>query len=108
MNQTRFMHFRNFPNGYTVDCHGGATVAIQQDPTTQGRVVAAVARCGRDDLFNKKIGRAIAEQRLKAWMEGNPGALKYVTVVEVTEGTTSKAAVYASLKEEMYEKHGLE
>ena len=58
----QYMHYRG------QDVRGGATVAIM--PIANNRVYLSVARCGPQDVFNKKVGRDIATGRLRAYIAG--------------------------------------
>lgn len=57
-----YMHYRNRDaRGSVTDPRGGATVAIK----TEGNVSTfAIAWCSKKEVFNRKIGRAVATGRL--------------------------------------------
>lgn len=55
---TRFVHVRNSNNK-------GVTVAYEFDDEGK-RIIWASARCGKKDSFNRKIGRAVSQGRIKA------------------------------------------
>ena len=67
-----FIHIRNhtyrqefgdwFPDGYAPT--GGATIAVVYNPDLEVHIYA-VALCNPKDNYNKKIGRKIAEGRLR-------------------------------------------
>ena len=59
----KYKHFRTYDENEQVYHKGGATLAYEfKDDET---VVFAVARCRYTDNFNRKLGRAIAANRLK-------------------------------------------
>lgn len=61
----KYLHFRLFEKGDTNDVASreGATVAyIQED----GVFKYAVAMCGRNDNYSKRLGRTISKNRLEA------------------------------------------
>lgn len=60
---TTFMHYRKFDRMGQISAKGGLTLAIEQEGST---LKVALAECGRKDLFNRKLGRTIAEGRLRA------------------------------------------
>lgn len=59
---TRYIHLREH-DGRHLAPKGGATIAY--DPADR---VAGVAVCSRRDQYNKKLGRAIAEGRMRKAM----------------------------------------
>jgi hypothetical protein len=68
--QVRVMHLRRFELqrrgnafGMRVAQTGGVTVAFRQ---LDNAVEIAIARCSRNDVYNKKLGRTIATGRLQA------------------------------------------
>ena len=61
-NQTYFMHYRRRNRAGDVLPQGGATLAIR--PVGEDRIVVGMALCSQRDVFNKKLGRTIAEGRL--------------------------------------------
>lgn len=76
MQKFEYMHYR------TADkTRGGATVAIYPQDTTKTALIA-IARCGPHDVFNKKIGRAIASGRISAFLAGRPSEHVEQIVVE--------------------------
>lgn len=80
MNQgTYIMHYRAV---YGVDImpHGGATLAIRR--LDEDRLVIAKALCSRDDVFNRKLGRTIAEGRLNSYFKDVRGT-KHIQIVDL-------------------------
>jgi hypothetical protein len=66
---TLFMHYRPVDaNGAIGDPRGGATVAIRE--TGEGEVNISIAFCNPQDVFNRAVGRAVAEGRLNAKLAG--------------------------------------
>jgi len=55
------MHFRKYDRMGQIRAKGGLSLAIEQ---VGDQVTVAVAQCSRKDLFNRKLGRTIAEGRL--------------------------------------------
>lgn len=45
--------------------NGGYTVLVRKNPERNNSYDLSVARCGKSDNFSKKVGRAIAEGRLR-------------------------------------------
>lgn len=63
--EAQIMHFRK-RNG---DPRGGLTIAI--DFSYEDRAIyVAEAKCSKNDMFSRKLGRNIATGRLKAWLDG--------------------------------------
>ncbi len=58
----KYFHIRN-QYGYNISNNGGLTIAWT---TLEGSLVFATSECSTQDNFNKKTGRELAEQRLKA------------------------------------------
>lgn len=57
-----YMHYRRRDAfGTVTDPRGGATVAIK---TENGSTSFSIAWCGKKEVFNRKIGRAVATGRL--------------------------------------------
>lgn len=97
MSQVEYMHYRPV----TRNAPGGATVAIL--PTERNSVLVTVARCGPEDIFNKKVGRDVAAGRIRAYMEGRPTMDKYVFEVKVPDMLEVKATVAKELEYDMAE-----
>lgn len=108
MNQPiQFMHYRKFVNlsGYagdiSVDSRGGATVAIM--PAENNTALVSIARCNPNDVFNKKVGRAISEGRIQAYLNGRTsleGAVKTIVVNDFLKLKETVADVIGSVMEE--------
>jgi hypothetical protein len=104
--QTQFMHYRKFnmtqSNGFSeVNSRGGATVAVY--PAENNTVLISVARCNPNDVFNKKVGRTIAEGRIRAYLEGREGMDKYVKVLSIPDPLFLKKTVAEALEDEIDE-----
>jgi len=63
--EPQIMHFRK-RNG---DQRGGLTVAIDYNHEERA-IYVAEAKCSRNDMFNRKLGRTIATGRLQAFFDG--------------------------------------
>jgi len=61
--KTTYMHYRKFDRMGQIVPKGGMTVAIRQEGH---ELTVALSECGRKDLFNRKLGRTIAEGRLNS------------------------------------------
>lgn len=96
MSRVQFMHFRSTSQSKT---RGGATVAIV--PSTANTVLISVARCGPNDVFNKKIGRDVSFGRIKAYLNGRTTTEDYVSTLTVEEGADLKSVVAEELGPEM-------
>lgn len=97
---TYFLHYRNMPNG-VIDPRGGVTVAIRR---MNDRVLAvAKSRCGKKDVFNRKLGRQIAEGRLNHFLNATDGEFPHVAMIpmDVTDTTPVKTVVDDHLHPEM-------
>jgi hypothetical protein len=97
MNQIEYMHYRPMVK----NANGGATVAIL--PTENNTAIVSVARCGPLDLFNKKIGRAVAAGRIQAYLAGRRNMENYVFTVDVPNMLELKSTVAKELVDEMGE-----
>ena len=100
-----FMHYRNI-NGATVEPRGGVTFAIR--PTGGNVLEVGVARCSRRDVFDRKLGRNIAEGRLNAYTEGRHGSDEsqgkfYTIVVEGGLDKTVKEVIHTAFGQELAE-----
>lgn len=61
MNSIRFLHLRNNDENHNPLTHGGKTIAFTLTDSEEGRVLRfAVAKCGRKQAFNRKLGREVA------------------------------------------------
>jgi len=58
-----FMHYRKYDRQGQIESKGGLTLAIERHGN---QLIVAMAECGRHDNFNRKLGRTIAEGRLRA------------------------------------------
>jgi len=103
VNQTNFqyMHYRS-ANG----TKGGATVAILPDATTK-TALFAISRCGPQDIFNKKIGRAVASGRINAFVKGRAAVTEHINQVAYDDELDLKSLVDAVVGGEM-DAYGLE
>lgn len=96
MSQVQFMHYRPVSG----DSRGGATVAIlplEHEP----KALITLARCGPNDVFNKKLGRDIAAGRLAAFLKGRVSATSKIREVDITDPLKLKKAVSDYLHDEM-------
>lgn len=99
---TYFMHYRTCQNGNLVQPNGGATLAIRQ--VGDDKLVVSIARCRKTDVFNKKLGRTIAEGRLNAFLNTDKEMTKDVLrIIELTgfEGEPIKTIVDEVMGSEM-------
>jgi len=95
------MHYRS-ANG----TKGGATVAILSDAVTN-TALFAISRCGPQDIFNKKIGRAVSSGRIKAFVQGRGTVAEHINQVTFDDPADLKAIVDATVADTM-EAYGLE
>ena len=77
----------------------GATVAIA--PTGDNTVAITVAYCGQNDIFNKKLGRTIAEGRMKTFLHGTRCLSFPVKVITVADMDSMKDDVAAAIAVDM-------
>jgi len=80
------MHYRKFDRRGQIMPKGGLTLAINQDGNY---LTIAMAQCGRKDNFDRKMGRTIAEGRLKARSNG------HLYQLELPEATSVKSFIHA-------------
>lgn len=101
--KTQFMHYRILENGIPTS-RGGTTVAIRQ---LGNKAIVGVSQCALGDVFNKKLGRMIAEGRLNIYetkdLTSFPGGRKKVAAhvfeVDVMDGEDVRTVVDAALTE---------
>lgn len=100
-----FMHYRTYNRaGDTIQPQGGATVAIRK--VGDDKLVIAIARCARNDIFNKKLGREISEGRLDAYLGGKvltEDKVRDISLAKYTEFDAVKDIVNREIGEEMIE-----
>lgn len=61
----RFLHIRQHTGEGEPTMFGGKTVAFTLSDSDEGRVMRfAVAKCGKKQAFNRKLGRTVAEGML--------------------------------------------
>lgn len=84
-----FMHYRKFDKMGQIEARGGMTLAVGMDGT---KLTVAMAECGRKDVFSKKMGRMIAEGRLKAALAS--GDTSRLFVLELPPETIAKSFVH--------------
>ena len=99
MNKVEFMHFRPHDNSIV---RGGATVAIL--PKENNKAVIAIAFCGPNDVFNRKVGRAVAEGRLIASMDhraNRPKMAGMTREIDITDPQSLKSCVANAIEDEM-------
>ncbi len=73
-----FMHYRKFNRLGQVMGKGGLTLAIQCEGN---QISVGMAHCSTKDNFNKKLGRTVAEGRLR---NRTPGFFHTMTLPEET------------------------
>ena len=104
MTQTYFMHYRNRiteDGKEVISCKGGATMAIRIAP--DNKLLVGLAQCSHDDVFDRKLGRTIAEGRLNVY-EQNPNRYHNVIIIdEVDPKTPIRDAVDDILGDKMAE-----
>lgn len=66
--EAQIMHFRK-RNG---DPRGGLTIAIDYN-AKEHAIYVARAKCSKNDMYNRKLGRNIAQGRLTAFFDGRSG-----------------------------------
>ena len=104
-NQVQFMHYRKFVNrsGWAgdveMDSRGGATIAIL--PAENNTVLVSIARCNPADVFNKKVGRAISEGRIQAYLNGRTSLEGSVQTIVVADFDKLKETVADAIGDEM-------
>lgn len=105
MSKTQFMHYRATASALALlatprkhndaPVYRGATVAIT--PTSDTTVAITVAYCGQNDIFNKKLGRTIAEGRMKTFLSGKRNLKVPVQIIEVSNMDSMKDEVASVL-----------
>lgn len=93
------MHYRYFNMDMEMSSRGGATIAIL--PADNNKVLVSIARCNTTDVFNKKVGRAIASGRLIAYLNGRDSIANKVREVVINDPLRVKESVATALQEEM-------
>lgn len=88
------MHYRKYTRNGQLSAKGGLTLAIRH---VDNELIVAMAECGRNDLFNRKMGRTIAEGRLahaldETVFDNNFG--KNVFRLELPAETTPKSFIH--------------
>lgn len=81
--------------------NGGYTVLIQKDPKHEGCFMMAVARCGKNDNFNKAIGLAIVRGRVSCRRKELVRHLTHPYVMRELQYLTSKT--HSNFKQEFLE-----
>ena len=100
MSSTQFMHYRQYVSDSVVDSRGGATVAILPVDGTNEALVS-VAHCNPADVFSRQRGRAIAEGRINAFLDGRTSLEGRVKTVAVIDLLRLKETVSEALESEM-------
>lgn len=95
MSKIEFMHYRS-----PAKPQAGATVAILPSNDNKTAVVA-IARCGPHDMFQKKVGRAIATGRINAWVKDPAANESLVTFVDIIDRNYLKAEVAEAINATM-------
>jgi hypothetical protein len=75
------MHFHRYDRMGQILAKGGLSLAIQQDGS---EVTIALAQCSREDNFNRKLGRAVAQGRLRKAIESAPKTIVHKNIVRAT------------------------
>lgn len=75
------MHFHKHDRMGQILAKGGLSIAIQQEGM---ELTIALAQCSREDNFNRKLGRSIAQGRLRRCIEAAPQIIKYKNIVRAT------------------------
>lgn len=93
--QTKYIHLRQVKYTTGLQARGGLTIAFREIPLANGNksVSIATARCSRNDVFNKKIGRNVAEGRLNTIRNGSQ--LVTVTLPEDADTVDQLVAAYS-------------
>ena len=86
---TIYMHYRKFDRMGQIEARGGMTLAADLNGS---QLTVALAECGRKDVFNKKMGRTIAEGRLRAALAS--GDTSKVVVLELPPETVAKSYIH--------------
>jgi hypothetical protein len=79
---TYYMHYRRRDTSGCALPQGGATLAIRT--VGENRIVVGMALCSNRDVFNKKLGRAIAEGRIDRSEDGQRTG-SYVYTIEMNQ-----------------------
>lgn len=90
---TYFMHYRRRDSYGEAQPQGGVTLAIR--PIGGNVIRVAMAKCGKKDVFNKKLGRAIAEGRLAAAAGSERNKFVYDLVLTETDAPIKEAVAVA-------------
>jgi len=86
------MHFHKFDRMGQILAKGGLSIAIQQEGA---ELTIALAECSRDENFNRKLGRTVAQGRLRKALESLPQRIIYKNIIRATlpEETALKSFV---------------
>jgi hypothetical protein len=89
------MHYRKHDRMGQILPRGGLTLGIHHDKETQ-KVTVAMVECGRQENFDRKRGRQIAEARLDMFLAGTSREklTSRVQVIELPEFTNLKSFVH--------------
>ncbi len=98
MNKFSYMHYRNHDSYGDIMPHGGTTVAILEQEEFTNQVLITVARCHDDDIYNKALGRKIAEGRITRYI--TDGRNIPVHSITIEPGFTVKESVDHWLQDE--------
>jgi hypothetical protein len=86
---TIFMHYRKFDKLGQLEARGGLTLAVDM---AGNQLTVALAECGKKDVFSKKMGRQIAEGRLRAAVAS--GDTSKLFILELPPETVAKSYIH--------------
>ena len=100
MDNIQFMHYRKYAGVWNdISSRGGATVAIL--PQDNGTALISVATCSSEEVFNKKVGRAVSSGRIQAYLNGRTTLEGQVKLISVTDLTNLKEEVAVAVVDYM-------
>lgn len=97
------MHYRNV-KGATVEPRGGVTFAIRE--AGDNILHVGVSRCSKRDVFDRKLGRQIAEGRLKAYTDGRDSDAQgkfYTVLIDGIDDKNVKEVIHTAFGQELAE-----
>lgn len=98
-NSIRFLHMRNIAEEDVVLPNGGKTIAFTvsgHDPQGNRTLRFAVAKCGKKQAFNRKLGREVASGMLLC--ERPASIQKHVREIHINDDTHPYEALLAAVE----------
>lgn len=99
-NPVYFMHYRRRDTYGSPLSQGGATLAIR--PMGGNVIRVAMAQCSDKDIFNKKLGRTIAQGRLFSAQDTDPSSKYVFDIIAPETDMAVKEAVHTVMARTMH------